>query len=763
MATAKAFYAYPSGFPLIAEAIGGAVDLCAENGLHITPWEKMKIIGLKVDDLIREQILDADLLLADITYPNFNVFYEIGYAAAVGKPVVPTLDVAVEKAAKRVNDLGLFDTTGWATYSNAEELSRVLSDWPTLGWENRYRKPKDHSQPLFLLDCLQRTDFRNHIVSAIEHSHVKHRAFDPLEVPRLTAAQAIADISASAGAIIPIINAEIVDSLRHNLRAAFLIGLAHGFEMDVLALQYENDPAPADYRNFITNSTYRRETVRHVETYCAQTLIRNQEISPSSRDDLGLLSQIDLGSPVAEYETQQLTAYFVKTAEFARALRAEGAVVTGRKGSGKSAVYFQVLDQLNRDRGRCIVDLRPASHNLSEMRESLLSVVSVGVFDHTIAAFWQYVILSEILLKIREAVLPKSKNNFALQERVRAVEVEFSLDEGVVSGDFTTRLASAIDVVVKTLQRVKPDEVRSVITNFLFEKPIPRLREAILSFTDYFQEIVILVDDLDKGWPPLQVEKHDVATLKHLIEVLNRIQRDLRKHGLTFKHLMFIRSDVYERLVEETSDRGKYNVINVDWSDPEQLRHLLHERVITGLDKDHHQDVWNAVNPSLSNGRTAIDQMIDSSLRRPRFLIDLMERTLSFAINRGHGFVDAADVAEGLRQMSLYLVSDFAYEMRDIAGTPEDIFYAFIGSSELVTHSELEGVLGKLSLEISNEEVIELLLWYGFLGVIGVNEKPIFIYDRAYDYRRLEAERASDADDALYAINPAFLLGLTRQ
>jgi hypothetical protein len=82
--------------------------------------------------------------------------------------------------------------------------------------------------------------------------------------------------------------------------------------------------------------------------------------------------------------------------------------------------------------------------------------------------------------------------------------------------------------------------------------------------------------------------------------------------------------------------------------------------------------------------------MIENSLRRPRFLIDLCERTLSFAVNRGHGFVTEADVEEGLRQMSLYLVSDFGYEMRDVVGTPEDIFYYFIGAPNLLTGQDLE-------------------------------------------------------------------------
>ena len=760
-----AFFAYPGGAPVVSETVAGVIDLTDLNNLAIKPWEKMKIVGLKLDNLIRDEIKDANLLIADVTYPNFNVYYEMGYAAALGRPIVPTVNSAVERAEKHLSDNGLFDTFGWATYTSAEELTEKLKDWQDIAWSTKYYRAKDHSQPLFLLDCRKKTDFRNHIVAAIENSHVRHRAFDPDQVPRLTAAQAISDISSSAGAIIPILGDDIVDNQRHNLRAAFLLGLAHGFDLDALALQYGNGPAPTDYRDFITNSTFRKETSNHVEAYCAATLIRNQEISARSRrNEFGLLGQIDLGSPVAEYETQQLNDYFVRTAEYARAIRAEGAVVIGRKGSGKSAVYFQVMAHLERDRQRCIVDLRPASHNLSEMRENLLGVVAVGVFDHTIAAFWQYVMLLEILLKIREEVLPKARNNFPLQERIRSIEEEFSLDESVVAGDFTSRLGTAVNLVVQALRDAKSDQdVRSKITNLLFERPIPRLREAILSFHDFFAEIVVLVDDLDKGWPPLQVEKHDVSTIRHLIEVLNRVQRDLGKRGLGVRHLVFLRSDIYERLVEQTSDRGKYNVIKVDWSDPEQLRHLLRQRVVNQLDKMHHDDAWTAINPEVAPGVSAVDRLIETSLRRPRFLIDLMERTLSFAINRGHGFVTSDDVEEGARQMSLYLVSDFAYEMRDLAGTPEDIFYSFIGTGGVLAQVEVEGILTPLNLELSSADVIELLLWYGFLGIVDEQNRPVFIYDRAYDIRRLEAERGTLSTEVRYAINPAFLLGLTKQ
>lgn len=760
-----AFFAYPAGHPIVGEAILASAENLTDSKILLRPWEKMKPVGLKIDDLIRDELRDAKVLLADITFPNFNVFYEMGYAAAIGRPVLPTVNSAVERAVKRVNDLGLFDTIGWLQYNNSEELTKGVLDWQDRSWVNKYKKPKDHAQPLFLLDLMIKTDFRNHIFTAVENSHVSYRAFDPTQVARMTAAQAIADISASAGAIIPLLSQEIVDWERHNLRAAFLIGLCHGFEIECLAIQFDHGPAPLDFRDYITNSTFRGETVKHVEEYCAKTLIWNQNVARrSSRDELGLLGKIDLGSIVAEYEIQQLGNYFVKTAEYARALRAEGAVVTGRKGSGKSAIYFQVMTSVERDRARCVVDLRPASHNLSEMRETLLGVVAVGVFQHTIAAFWQYVMLLEVLLKVREHVLPRAKNDFKLQERIRRIEEEFELDEAVVSGDFTSRLATAIRSVITALKSAKNDaDVRNNITNLLFEKPIPRLRDAVVSFSDFINEIVILVDDLDKGWPPLQVETHDVATLRHLVEVLNRIQRDLGKRGMAIRHMIFLRSDIYEMLVSETADRGKYNVIKVDWSDPEQLRHLLMERVVSAIDTENRAQAWEFVNPKMPDGVMAVDHMIDTSLRRPRFLIDQMERTLSFAINRGHGFITEDDVVEGARQMSLHLVSDFAYEMRDIAGTPEDILYAFMGSSSRISRSEIDVILDKLKLAVGNDKVVELLLWYGFLGVTDADDGSTFIYDLAYDFRRLEAERGREVADTRYAINPAFIAGLQRQ
>jgi hypothetical protein len=325
MSKKSAFFAYPEAYPLVRDAIKGASERPTADGVTVKPWQNMNILGFKLDDLVRENIDQADFLAGDVTYPNHNVFYEIGYAMARGKPILPTVNSAVACAGDNVRRVGLFDTTGYASYSNSGDLATALGEWRKKSWTNMQSGKRDFAQPLFVLDTLKKTDFRNWIFHAIDEAELNYRSFDPAEVPRLTAAQAISEVSASAGVIIPLISSEVVDSELHNLRAGFILGAAHGFSVDALVIQYENGPAPLDYRDFIKNSASRIETLRHVSEFCQDTLIRNQKPQAKPHGNRSsILSKIDLGSSSAENESSYLDQYFVETAEFSRALRAEG-------------------------------------------------------------------------------------------------------------------------------------------------------------------------------------------------------------------------------------------------------------------------------------------------------------------------------------------------------------------------------------------------------------------------------------------------------
>lgn len=759
-----AFFAYPAEPPGIGDSVSEASKTARTGEVALRPWPSLNIYGLKIDRLIREKIRGADFLLADITHPNFNVYYEIGYCVGAGKPFVPTVNSSIMGFTQNVNMTGLFDTTGQLRYQNGEELyEKILAVEPE-AWLNHYIHDRDHAQPLFLLDSLRKTDFRNYIVQTIGSVGVQMRVFDPDEVPRLALNKAIAEVSSSTGVVIPLLSPDIEDSLRHNLRAAFLAGLSHALAVEPLIIQYDNTPAPVDFRDYIKTDRSRREVKQSVGEYCQATLVRNQQRRPViGRRKRTLLEKIDIGSSAAENESPRLADYFVRTAEFARALRSAGAIVVGRKGSGKSAVFFQVFDDKASDRRNLVIDLRPASHNLSELREQLLSAMSVGLFDHTIAAFWQYIVYTEILLKVREVMLPKAKYNFRLLEKMRDIEEKFRLTEEMVAADFTSRLDLVVQLLIGALEQLPRDQgLKEGLTNLLYEGQLPDLRDTIVDLASDFDSIVFLFDNIDKGWPARGVEEPDVRMVRHLIGVLDKIQRELQRKKLGLQYLLFLRSDVYERLVEETSDRGKYNLIKVDWSDASQLEHLIRMRVLSGVDARDEAAAWEAVNPALGNGRSAVEEMIRSSLMRPRFLIDLCEKAVSFAINRGHTRVEEDDVHDAIAQHSRYLVSEFGYEVRDTSGVSEKLFLSFIGQSDMLTEDEVCEILKKTTTKLKDRELIQLLMWYGFLGIPDAQGRPIFIYDRDYDMRRLEAEREKHGDEILFMINPAFLRGLER-
>lgn len=210
--------------------------------------------------------------------------------------------------------------------------------------------------------------------------------------------------------------------------------------------------------------------------------------------------------------------------------------------------------------------------------------------------------------------------------------------------------------------------------------------------------------------------------------------------------------------MEGTADRGKFDPIKIDWSDPEQLSYLLMQRVFSNVPPERADAAWNAVNPQV-DGKTAVEVMVAASLMRPRFLIDLAENALSIAVNRGHSMISGDDVKAALEKHSLYLVTDFGFEVRDVSGLSEKIFYDFIGEGQRLTHDQVLAIVSKQPHELDAEKIVDLLLWYGFLGIPDPRGRPVFIYNREYDFRRLEAER-DRLDEVIYYVNAAFLEGL---
>jgi hypothetical protein len=526
MATGAAFYAYPSDPANIGWTINAALESRDKKrpSIIITPWPKVSNVGLRLDETVREQIAASTCLIADITVPNFNVYYELGYAIGRSKPIVPTLDVTNDHAKKEVVQLGLLDTVGYLGYSNSNELEErieVLNDKALL---SEYARELDHQQPVFFLDSLAKTDFRNKIVSAIKSARAFYRSYDPAEAPRLSATDAIGFVTASSGVVLPLLAPTIIDSNRHNIRAAFLAGLAHGLERKAVLIQLNEQPAPADFREFIEVVRDPNSVTETIVTFAREALADTQKIAPTirkRRQEAPRIARLSLGASAAENEFRHLQDYFIQTFQFMRAMDGTGKIVVGRKGSGKTAIFFQVRDKKRESRRNVIVDLKPESHQLSLLRENILNFYDIGVFDHTISAFWQHLIHMEILLKLREDLIfaPRRVRDVTRDAFKTATEIDRIIDAAKtdVSGDFTSRMSALIKSIVQEIEALTASGGRPSIeqlTNIVFRVDLRALRGLIERSIPPGATIVFLFDNIDKGWSARGVQAEDVRLVR---------------------------------------------------------------------------------------------------------------------------------------------------------------------------------------------------------------------------------------------------------
>jgi hypothetical protein len=252
MAPSVGFVAYASSPDMVGQTIGGALEIFAarQGKDRFVSWRENDIAGRFIVEPILDNIAASQCLVADISTLNFNVAYEIGYAIGRGKRVVLVKNKAIATDETELKRVGIFDTLGYLTYENAEELYRILASTKDFAPMKIGTAPS-FGAPVYILQLPFNIDAQTRIIARVKKARLRFRSFDPAEQSRLPAPEAIESIAASFGVIVPLAPTTMQDSRVHNLRAAFVAGLAHGMNKVTTLVQAGDDPVPLDYRDFV--------------------------------------------------------------------------------------------------------------------------------------------------------------------------------------------------------------------------------------------------------------------------------------------------------------------------------------------------------------------------------------------------------------------------------------------------------------------------------------------------------------------------------
>ena len=746
------------------------------HGLLCQIWVQSETTGYCFMDTIHSKLRTTKCFVADITFPNINLIYEVGYALSKGQKILllKNRSLASANQDENISRSGVFESLTVINYENSKEVSEAIETIYSIETSSSPVEEEINIRvPVYVIEKNNLADDAGKLISYIKKTIHYFRSFDPTEQIRLSIDEAMRQVGQSIGVVIQFAGITEENNEVTNYRAALIAGIAAGMDKVSLLLHPADGPISKDYRHAVSVYDTHAKLESHVRSF-ADTIARKKvPLSQIPYTPVGdnLLSSLNLGSSCAENEFQELGQYYLKTYEFERALRGDVRLVVGRKGSGKTALFGQVRDKIRSDKKCIVIDLKPDGFQIRKFNEQVLDYLEAGTREHTITAFWEYLLLLESCYKILEKDERGHFSDTALKGPYEQLAGLYRKDS-FQTADFSERMSRLIENITDNYarkHRILADVSdlkqlsRSQITEFLYSHDVKNLRQSVANYLKMKKGLWILFDNLDKGWSTHGLTRSEALSIRCLLDAARKLQQDLHRLGVDCHALIFIRNDVYDWIIEETPDRGKESTAELDWKEADDLRELLRKRFIySGMSSEYDfTTLWtNFCTPSV-DGMESSQYLIERSLMRPRFLLDLLALCRSTAINRGHRTIEPDDIRKAFIRYSKDIVFNINFEIEDVFPKAKKLLYCFQNRSPVLSKDHFSEAIAKY--ELADEErnkLLEILLWQGVFGVLRDGDASVlYIYSVQYDIHRLNGiiqSMEKQKKQISFYINPAF-------
>jgi hypothetical protein len=756
--TRKAFFVYPSLPRPLAQTCKTAVEELQRFGgkANWTSWEELPISGQIVFCEICKALRSTEKVVGDITHLNFNVLFELGYSLGLRRPVIPVRDTSYKS--EHLAAIGIFDVLGYQSFQNSKELVAHAQSA-----EGRYPFSNadidvSRAQPIYYVKSPIESDGSIKILSCLKKGYFRFRVFDPAESPRLSLHEAYRQVMSSVGVVAHLMDPNRNGAEVHNGRAAFICGMAMAAERRVLMIQEGLDSQPIDYRDVVCHYDSTTSIAPIVERFLRNVAeaFQSQEFKPARA--AGILEKLDLGDVAAENEIESLRKYFVKTPQYQQTIQGHTQIVVGRKGAGKTAIFYGIREALRLKKAGITLDLKPDGHQLIKLREAIVEKLTGGLQNHTLVVFWEYLLLLEIAKKVLDRDVSRAYSDPSSLKKYRDLESAYRRHATADEGDFSERILALVDRMIAAFDaRISQEELSTAdLTGLVHQTDIGPLRDAVLGYLSRSDEIWILFDNIDKGWPAKGTRPDDITIVRCLLDASRKVQRMFAARGQQTRTIIFLRKDVHDLLVDQTPDRGKDAAVNLEWSDPELIKTLLARRIRTsaGIDGDF-DSLWMQICDPHIRGGDSFRYVLDRTFLRPRDVLNFARLSAQIALSRDHTRVLESDFLSAEKTFSEDMLNDLRHEIRDVFPIYGDILSGFFRSKRVFSADDLRVTLFCAEVEeASTEKVIDTLLWFSFLGVSADDEEK-YSYQLAYNLERLKL-LSSRAPNKKYVIHPAF-------
>jgi hypothetical protein len=781
------FFAYASSPPSIPETIKAAIQgIDRSQAATVVSWEELEVGGKFVIGEICAAIDRAQFFCADITTINANVMFELGYAIAQNKRIWLVRDDSYTDSRKEFEQLKVLTTVGYSPYVNSAEIIKgFFSESPhktteetifRLSIEPSLGPTSVESESLLYLKSRFDTEASVRISRVLQDSEVPLTVDDPRETSVRPLTWYGQKLYGAIGFAAHFLSPAREGFRLHNARYALVSGLARGFKIPSLMLTEQHDLlAPIDYRDAMRLYATPAEAARLTNEWldCVPALRSRGRLKPKTAyaNVVRLATELkdfhlQLGEYVAENEAEHLGAYFVETTAYTDVVNGTHTIFVGRKGTGKTANLIRAAEQIGGDIQNLVVIIKPPGYEIEALARLFASYSQQDQKGYVIESLWKFMLYSEVAhalaRQMHEVALWQLAESTA-QELVALIEDP----NGPFLGDFTVRLERAVHALSKLTGENAVEVFRRGVSEALHAGSLSRLRLKLTEVLARKHLVLLLIDNLDKPWTKSADLEQLGDFLLGLLGAASRVAEEFRqgvkqKRSVRFNSAVFLRSDIFNRLVAVAREPDKLSFTRLKWDDPEFLLRVVEERFVAshGTASDP-AEMWHRYFDPQTHGIPTREYLTSRILPRPRDIIFFVKAAVSFAVNRKHERVEERDILDGEKQYSQYALDSILVENGISIPELEAVLLEFVASPAILSETLARQNVSRAGVEAEEvDAVLARLVDLTFLGLEVSPDRFAFSDEpkEVKKYRVLAEHYRRDRVilEQRYQINPAF-------
>lgn len=451
-------------------------------------------------------------------------------------------------------------------------------------------------------------------------------------------------------------------------------------------------------------------------------------------ENLTLLKKLDFEWKLDAKEED--IKYFYHTEETASVLSGEKYMIIGRKGEGKTAIATFIHKN---------VGAGAYADKLSFKNFPFNSIYNYSDTDYPkpsqYTTFWKYLIYvsickqmvydNNINSEIRDTLaklFPTTASTKRLKNLISKITVkEFGFQV------LSTGLNIGMDRDKHELSWI---DIAAILENVILDN--------VSSDSKYY----VIFDELDEEYKDFtsKDEKEDYfALITSLFKAVNETRNIFKDEGLLIYPIVFLRSDIFQRI--NYSDKNKWSdyLINLEWS-PEKLQDLIQLRIdaLTTKRSENFIQAWHQIalpgDIKMGRGKTvkrrAIDYILRSTHHRPRDVVKFLKEASKIADKKKNVKISPNDIKDADSSFSEYMKQEIIDEIYSVLPEYEEIF-AILSTIRKQTFHPKEFVniydqkVSKGELKNRGAElVLKILFEFSIIGnVPSVRTRSIFKYE----------------------------------